>query len=145
MGTLTRTYRLRYTYSKLRKGGFIFYSDSQLDAIKRAHLKFQQTKDDEAVAIMALAYTTSQPTSQPQILASGQVCSLVVTYIVDLDRHQNQFFVALKLFYDGPTPSEVFNDFLAIPSIEKNVTTRSFSDLILSQQSLVSPSSLRYV
>ncbi|KAI0271877.1 hypothetical protein BGY98DRAFT_922663 [Russula aff. rugulosa BPL654] len=101
-------------------GGHIFYSDNQLDAIKQAHLKFQQANDNKAFADIALAYTTSQPASQPQILASGQV-----------------------LFYDGPTPSEVFDDFLAIPSIETNVTTRSFSDLILNQQSLVSPSNLR--
>jgi hypothetical protein len=82
MGTLTRTYRFHGTYSKLRKGGLIFYSDSQLDAVKQAHLNFQQTKDNKAVAIMALVYTTSQPASQPQILASGQVCSLVATSLL---------------------------------------------------------------
>ena len=80
MGTPTRSYRCYAVLTRNPpKGGLIFYPDNQLDAIKQAHLKFQQAKDNKAVAIVALAYTTSQPASQPQILASGQVCFLVAT------------------------------------------------------------------
>jgi len=43
-----------------------------LDAVKKAHVKFQQANDTKAVAIMALVYTSSQP----EVVASGQVCSL---------------------------------------------------------------------
>jgi hypothetical protein len=33
-------------------------------------------------------------------------------------------------FYDAPTPSEVFEDFLAIPAVAEDVSTRSFTDLV---------------
>jgi len=36
------------------------------------------------------------------------------------------------LFYDGPTPQGAFDDFLAIPAVQRNVSTRSFSDFVLS-------------
>ncbi|KAI0284517.1 hypothetical protein BC826DRAFT_919589, partial [Russula brevipes] len=49
-------------------------------------------------------------------------------------------------FYDAPTPpAGVFDDFLAIPSTQRAVYTRSFSDLILSLGSLGLPDSLRLV
>ncbi len=41
-----------------------------------------------------------------------------------------QFSVLVIYSYDAPTPSEVFEDFLAIPAITGNVITRSFSDLV---------------
>ena len=41
-----------------------------------------------------------------------------------------QFSVLFIYFYDAPTPSDVFEDFLAIPAITGDVTTRSFSDLV---------------
>jgi hypothetical protein len=70
---------------EIRKGGFIFYSDDQWDAVKQAHLKFQQANDKKAIAIMALVYTSSQPASKPQVLASGSVRSLICEIIVDLN------------------------------------------------------------
>ena len=39
--------------------------------------------------------------------------------------------MSLLLFYDGPTPPDgIFDDFLAIPALAKNVGTRSFLDLV---------------
>ncbi|KAJ3507060.1 hypothetical protein NLJ89_g6521 [Agrocybe chaxingu] len=44
---------------------------------------------------------------------------------------QGRVACALVLFYDGPTaPTGMFDAFLAIPSIQSNVKTRSFLDLI---------------
>jgi hypothetical protein len=34
------------------------------------------------------------------------------------------------VFYDAPTQSGVFDDFLAIPAFEGNVSTISFSDFV---------------
>ena len=42
-----------------------------------------------------------------------------------------QHKVILMLFYDYPTvPEGIFDDFLAIPYLEKDVKTRTFTDLI---------------
>ena len=35
-------------------------------------------------------------------------------------------------FYDAPTPSGVFEEFLAIPAAEGNVSTRTLSDFVQS-------------
>ncbi len=40
------------------------------------------------------------------------------------------------MFYDGPTPPDgIFDDFLAIPALTKDIATRSFFDLINSTSS----------
>jgi len=83
-------------------GGSRLYAESQLDAVKEALFKFQQKSDTKAAVMISPAY------------ASGQ------------------FLVAIVYFYDAPTPSEVFEDFLAIPAITGNVSTGSYSDLIQS-------------
>ncbi len=39
--------------------------------------------------------------------------------------------MSLLLFYDYPTPpAGIFDDFLAIPHLSKDVSTRTFSDLV---------------
>ena len=49
------------------------------------------------------------------------------------------------LFYDAPTrPVGVFDDFLAIPA-QGNVSTMSYSDYILSANSVFPPTSTRLV
>lgn len=45
--------------------------------------------------------------------------------------------VTVVLFYDAPNPSRVFNEFLAIPTVAGNVSTRSFSDFVQSAGGLV--------
>jgi len=83
-------------------GGTLTYAENQLDEIKKALVEFQQKNDTKAACTVSLIYS------------SGQL-SAVISY-----------------FYDAPTPSGVFDDFLAIPAIGGDVTTTSFSDLILS-------------
>ncbi|KAF8492574.1 FAD-binding domain-containing protein [Russula emetica] len=95
------------------QGGILTYAENQLDEIKEALVEFQQKNDTKAACVVSLIYS------------SGQLS------------------VVISFFYDAPTPSGVFDDFLAIPAIGGNVTTRSFSDLILSASSPGASSSLR--
>ncbi|KAF8486357.1 FAD-binding domain-containing protein [Russula ochroleuca] len=83
--------------------GFIYYSENELDAIKEVLVNFQQKNDDKAVLIVSLAYSLDQ----------GVYCTIIY-------------------FYDAPTPSDIFEDFLAIPAAEGNVSTTSFSDFVQS-------------
>jgi len=50
--------------------------------------------------------------------------------MISLTYTSGQFPVVIIYFYDAPTPSDAFKDFLAIPAILGNVSTRSYSDLI---------------
>ena len=43
---------------------------------------------------------------------------------------RSQFFIGVFYFYDAPTPSSIFDEFLAIPSIGGNVSTTSFSAFV---------------
>jgi len=94
-------------------GGILFYSGNQRDAIKKALVNFQQKSDTKAALIVSVFYS------------SGELS------------------IVLMLCYDGPTPQGAFDDFLAIPATQGNVSTRSFSDFVLSQSVLAEPSSLR--
>ncbi|KAH9990421.1 FAD-binding domain-containing protein [Russula vinacea] len=82
--------------------GFVYYTENQLDAIKEALVNFQQKNDTRAAVLMSLTYSL------------------------------DQFFITMVYFYDAPTPSGVFEEFLAIPATEGNVSTRTFSDFIQS-------------
>ncbi|KAF8486344.1 FAD-binding domain-containing protein [Russula ochroleuca] len=77
-------------------GGARLYAENQLDAIKEALFKFQQQNDTKANVGLSLTYT------------SGQLLSTVV------------------FFYDAPTPSGVFDDFLAVNATGGNILTTSF-------------------
>ncbi|KAH9015946.1 FAD-binding domain-containing protein [Lactarius deliciosus] len=82
-------------------GGIMFYPPNQLDAVKDALVKYQQKQDVNAALLVFLNY------------ASGQMTSSSI------------------LFYDAPVPPKgLFDDFLAIPTTLKNVSTWSFPDLI---------------
>ncbi|KAN0115766.1 hypothetical protein V8E52_006578 [Russula decolorans] len=87
-------------------GGTRLYAESQLDAIKDALVKFQQKSDTKAPIIIPMIYTSGLPAR-----------------------------FGIIYFYDAPTPSQAFEDFLAIPAITGNVSTRSFSDLVHSLSS----------
>ena len=53
--------------------------------------------------------------------------------------------MSLLLFYDAPTPpAGIFDDFLAIPSLSKDVGTRDFLSLVQSSPSETT-AGLRYV
>jgi hypothetical protein len=83
-------------------GGARLYAASQQDAIKEALLKFQQQNDTKAEASVSMSYTSGK------------------------------FLFTIFYFYDGPTPSGVYDDFLAINSTGGNVSTNSFYDYFLS-------------
>ncbi|KAF8486330.1 FAD-binding domain-containing protein [Russula ochroleuca] len=83
-------------------GGARLYAASQQDAIKAALLKFQQQNDTKAEASVSMSYTSGK------------------------------FLFTIFYFYDGPTPSGVYDDFLAINSTGGNVSTNSFYDYFLS-------------
>ncbi len=53
--------------------------------------------------------------------------------------------VAVGLYYDAQNPFGVFDEFLAIPSIAGNVSTRTFSDFVQSVGPLVDFKDLRLV
>jgi hypothetical protein len=116
-----------------RQGGTLLYSENSLDAIKAALVKFLQQNDTKASPAIAITY------------AAGKVRAVIGTSPLILSDNILQLSIALPIFYDGPTPSEVFDDFLAIPTVGGNVTTRTFSDLILSLGAVASTNGRRYV
>lgn len=100
-GIVTKFVVKSYPQSKVW-GGLIFYPPNQLDAVKDALVMYQRKQDVKASAAVALNY------------ASGQLV------------------LASFLFYDAPVPPQgLFDDFLAIPTTRKNISTSSFADLIL--------------
>ncbi|KAI9449101.1 FAD-binding domain-containing protein [Lactarius psammicola] len=114
-GIVTKFVFNSYPQSKVW-GGIVFYPPNQLDAVKDALVRYQQKQDVKAALAVFLSY------------ASGQMISGSV------------------LFYDAPVPPQgLFDEFLAIPTTLKNVSTSSFLDLILSLNPLSPPpSSARY-
>ncbi|KAI0273284.1 FAD-binding domain-containing protein [Russula aff. rugulosa BPL654] len=83
-------------------GGIRFYNENQLDAIKKALFKYDHINDTKAASEIYLSYSS------------------------------DQFLVFVSYFYDAPTPSEVFDELLAIPAIGGNLSTSSFSDQVQS-------------
>ncbi|KAK0229792.1 FAD dependent oxidoreductase [Armillaria nabsnona] len=94
-------------------GGVASYNASHMSVFNAAAVKFcSEVTDPKAAMVMTYAY------------ASGQVS------------------LATQMFYDGPTPPDgIFDDFLAIPALAQDFTTRSFFDLI---GSTTFPTGLRY-
>jgi hypothetical protein len=59
--------------------------------------------------------------------------AVIVTAEIAVDTLLQTFFIFY--FYDGPTPpAGVFDEFDAIPSLTKNTTTQSYTDLVSSKQ-----------
>ncbi|KAI0291490.1 FAD-binding domain-containing protein [Multifurca ochricompacta] len=86
-------------------GGIVTWGADQLEASKNAVAKFTTVTDPKAVAIPTFIYT------------SGDVLTTT------------------SVFYDGPVPPPgIFDDFINIP-VQRDLSTRSFSDLVKSQAS----------
>ncbi|KAK0184491.1 FAD dependent oxidoreductase [Armillaria mellea] len=83
-------------------GGVAAYNGSYISAFTAASVKFcSEVTDPKAAILIVYGYT------------SGQV------------------ILSTQMFYDGPTLLDgIFDDFLAIPALAQDITTRSFSDLI---------------
>ncbi|KAF8182932.1 hypothetical protein BJ912DRAFT_562318 [Pholiota molesta] len=86
-------------------GGSVTLDASTIPAVKNATIAFQASTDPKAGLITSYAYV---PASQ-------------------------QVFVSLLFFYDAPTPPlELFDAFLAIPSLQSDVGTRNYLSLVQS-------------
>ncbi|KAK0199347.1 FAD-binding domain-containing protein [Desarmillaria ectypa] len=81
-------------------GGVARYNASYISAFNAASIKFcSEVTDPKAAIIIIYGYTSGQ------------------------------FILSTQMFYDGPTPPDgIFDDFLAIPAVAQDVTTRSFFD-----------------
>ncbi|KAI9449160.1 FAD-binding domain-containing protein [Lactarius psammicola] len=95
-------------------GGTRNYTVDQLDLVKEALVKFQQKNDTKAALNVIAIYTL------------GRVVSAAV------------------IFYDAPTPAPgIFDDFLAIPTNQSDVRTRSFVDMFNSLSFINPPNTIR--
>ncbi|KAH8987977.1 FAD dependent oxidoreductase [Lactarius hatsudake] len=94
----------KFTYKTVPQGqvwgGTLNYNVDQLDSVKEALLKFQQKNDTKAALNVPVIYTPA-----------GAISAALV-------------------FYNAPTPAPgIFDDFLAIPTNQSDVKTRSFVDM----------------
>ncbi|KAH9054945.1 FAD dependent oxidoreductase, partial [Lactarius vividus] len=94
----------KFTYKTVPQGqvwgGILNYNVDQLDLVKEAVLKFQQKNDTKAALNVPVIYTPA-----------GAISVAIV-------------------FYNAPIPAPgIFDDFLAIPSTQSDVKTRSFVDM----------------
>ncbi|KAI9429222.1 FAD-binding domain-containing protein [Lactarius indigo] len=109
----------KFTYKAVPQGqvwgGTLHYNIDQLNLVKEALLKFQQKNDPKATLnVGGVIYTPARATSSALI------------------------------FYDAPTPAPgIFDDFLAIPTTQSDVKTRSFVDIFNSSSSINSPKTFR--
>ncbi|KAH9054947.1 hypothetical protein EDB87DRAFT_1580180 [Lactarius vividus] len=107
----------KFTYKTVPQGhvwgGTLNYNVDQLDLVKEALVKFQQKNDTKAALNVPRIYTQA-----------GAISATVV-------------------FYNAPTLApRIFDDFLAIPTNQSDVKTRSFADMFNSLSFINSPNSV---
>ncbi|KAH9033401.1 FAD-binding domain-containing protein, partial [Lactarius pseudohatsudake] len=110
----------KFTYKTVPQGqvwgGTLNYNVDQLDLVKDAVVKFQQNNDTKAALNVPVIYTPA-----------GAISAAV-------------------LFYNAPTPAPgIFDDFLAIPTNQSDVKTRSFADMFNSLAFINPPNTVRSV
>ncbi|KAI9437989.1 FAD-binding domain-containing protein [Lactarius indigo] len=108
----------KFTYKTVPQGqvwgGTINYNVDQLHLVKKALLKFQQKNDTKAALNVPVIYTPA-----------GAITAAV-------------------LFYNAPTPAPgIFDDFLAIPTNQSDVKTRSFADMFKTLSFINPPNTAR--
>ncbi|KAI9449854.1 FAD-binding domain-containing protein [Lactarius psammicola] len=108
----------KFTYKTIPQGqiwgGTRNYAVDQLNLVKEAVVKFQQKNDTKAALNVAMIYTP------------GGVTSIAI------------------MFYNAPTPTPgIFDDFLAIPTNQSDVKTRSLGDMVDSLGPLYPPPTAR--
>ncbi|KAH9025722.1 FAD-binding domain-containing protein [Lactarius deliciosus] len=108
----------KFTYKTVPQGevwgGTLRYDVDQLDLVKDAVVKFQQKNDTKAALNVPLIYSPV-----------GAISAAV-------------------LFYNAPTPAPgIFDDFLAIPTNQSDVKTRSFADMFNSLSFINPPNTAR--
>lgn len=98
----------------------MLYPSNQSVAVKNALLGYQKQRDVKASAAVVMNYASGQVRSNPQCIQINWADSRQLVY-------------GSFLFYDAPVPPQgLFDDFLAIPTVLKNISTQSFSELIAS-------------
>ncbi|KAH9013686.1 FAD-binding domain-containing protein [Lactarius hengduanensis] len=108
----------KFTYKTVPQGqvwgGTLNYNVDQLDLVKDAIVKFQQKNDTKAALNVPVIYTPA-----------GAISAALV-------------------FYNAPTPAPgIFDDFLAIPTNQSDVKTRSFADMFNSLAFINPPNTAR--
>ncbi|KAH9168080.1 FAD-binding domain-containing protein [Lactarius sanguifluus] len=108
----------KFTYKTVPQGqvwgGTINYNADQLDLVKDALVKFQQKNDSKAALTVPVVYTPA-----------GAISVAII-------------------FYNAPTPAPgIFDDFLAIPTNQSDVKTRSFVDMFNSLSFINFPKNIR--
>jgi len=95
-------------------------------------MKYQEKNDPKAAASFSLSYS------------SGAVrAEIYICLTAELTRQQRGITPIALLFYDAPIPPQgIFDDFLAIPTTHQNVSSRSFNDLVWSQNFFNPPSNV---
>ena len=61
------------------QGGFLFYSEDQLDAIKMALLNFQEKNDTKAAVLVYMAYSSGPVSSIMTISQSIEINDVTIT------------------------------------------------------------------
>ena len=98
-----------------------------------ALLNFQEKNDTKAAILVFIAYS------------SGPVSSIMaISQSIEINEGL-QLVVGVGLYYDAPNPSQVYDEFLAIPTISGNASTSSFSDFVQSMGHLIDDKGLRLV
>ncbi len=95
-------------------------------------MKYQEKNDTKASAAFALIYSSGA--------VRAQTC---ICLTLELISWQPEIMTVAILFYDASIPPRgIFDDLLAIPSIQKNISSRSFYDLVFSQNFFNPPSNV---
>ena len=96
-------------------------------------MKFQQKNDTKATLNVPVIYTPAG-------------VSLYVSIFTDQEITFIQAISAAVVFYNAPTPAPgIFDDFLAIPTNQSDVNTRSFLDMFSSLAFINPPNTVRCV
>jgi hypothetical protein len=106
------------------QGGYLFYPSTQLDAVKDAIIKFQDNNDTKASIVLSLSYSSGTVRTEAWVMGRIYLTFELLLW---------QLVAIAGLFYDAPTPPQgIFDDFLAIPAIQSNISSRSLYDLVAS-------------
>ena len=86
-------------------------------------MKFQEKNDPKAVASFSLSYSSGSVRAVTRMILTPELI------------HQQPGITPIALlFYDAPKPPQgIFDDFLTMPTTQQNVSSRSFKDLVWSQ------------
>ncbi len=98
-------------------------------------MKFQQKNDTKAALNVPVIYTPAGVSLYVSLLS---FTDQEITFI--------QAISAAVVFYNAPTPAPgIFDDFLAIPTNQSDVKTRSFADMLNSLAVINTPNIARLV